>query len=345
MLPLAPNSPTIKVSDAGYSDGKPSGAWSTLMEDAKTLHAVTGAYGYSGKYIARRLLDAGQRVVTLTNSPDRPHPFGDAVPARPLAFHDFDALAASLRDVEVLYITYWVRFNHRTFTHREAVRNTQVLFRAAAEAGVARIVHVSITNPSQDSPLEYFSAKAELEQALAMTGVSHAILRPTVLFGREDILVNNIAWILRRLPVFGIFGDGEYRVQPIHVDDLAALAVAQGQRRENAIVNAIGPETFTFRQLVAAIGAAIGKPRPMVSVSPGLGYAVGRAIGFLVRDELVTRAEIEGLMANLLCVETPPTGKTQLTEWARANASQLGRHYASELGRRIHRDRVYFQEV
>jgi NADH dehydrogenase len=204
---------------------------------------------------------------------------------------------------------------------------------------------VSITNPSRESHLEYFSGKADLEEALVATGISHAILRPTVLFGKEDILVNNIAWMLRRLPVFGVFGDGAYRLQPIHVDDLAALAVAQGEKSGNAIINAIGPETFTFRQLVTAIGDAIGKRRPIMSVPPWLGFAVGRAVGLAVGDEVVTRAEIEGLMANLLYVETPPTGTTRLTDWARANAAQLGRHYASELGRRIHRNLVYFREA
>jgi NADH dehydrogenase len=318
---------------------------SKSTETSGEVHAVTGAYGYSGKYIAARLLDMGKRVVTLTNSPDRPHPFGDAVPARPLTFQKPDALIEALRGVEVLYNTYWVRFNHRSFTYRDAVRNTRVLFRAAKEAGVARIVHVSITNPALDSPLEYFSGKAVLEAALVTTGVSHAILRPTVLFGKEDILINNIAWMLRRLPIFGVFGDGQYALQPIHVDDLAALAVAQGMLRENTVVNAIGPETFTYRELVKTIADAIGRRRPIVSVPPHMVYAVARAVGVLVQDTIVTHEEIAGLMAGLLRVHTPPTGTTRLTEWARANANQLGRRYASELGRRNRRDQAYFVEA
>ena len=314
-------------------------------EVKRNLHAVTGAYGYSGKYIAQRLLDAGHRVVTFTNSPDRPHGFGGAVPARPLAFGRPELLTELLRDVKVLYNTYWVRFNHRGFTLNGAVRNTRVLFRAAAEAGVERIVHVSITNPSLDSHLEYFSGKAVLEESLASSGVSHAILRPAVLFGKEDILINNIAWLLRRFPVFGVFGDGEYELQPIHVDDLAALAVAQGAARENVTLNAIGPETFTFRALAEAIGEAIGKRRPVVSIPPDMGYAVGLVLGALLHDKIITRPEIEGLMAGLLHAGTPPTGETRLTEWAKANANCLGRRYASELRRRARRDKAYFNEV
>ncbi len=293
-------------------------------------HAVTGAFGYSGKFIARRLLDAGEQVITLTNSarqPDSPD-----IQAYPLKFDD--SLIEALEGVDVLYNTYWVRFNHANFTHQQAVSNSRALFAAAQRAGVKRIVHVSITNPSATSPLEYFSGKAEVEQALTDTGLSHAILRPAVLFGGSDILINNIAWALRTLPVFGVFGDGNYRLQPIHVDDFAALAVAQGQSHENTIVNAIGPETFTYRELVTTLGRIIGVRRPIINVAPAVGYAVGWLLGRLLDDVTITRDEIDGLMANLLYVDAPPAGSTRLTDWARQHADTLGKRYASELARR-----------
>jgi NADH dehydrogenase len=305
------------------------------------LHAVTGAFGYSGRYIATRLLAAGQRVVTLTNSPNRANPFGDRVRAFPLRFDDPARLTDALRGVDVLYNTYWVRFNHRHFTHGEAVRNTETLFQAARQAGVRRIVHVSITNPHETSSLEYFAGKARLERALRESGISHAILRPTVLFGREDILINNIAWALRRFPFFPVFGDGQYRLQPICVEDLAELAVATAADTANTILNAIGPETFRYRELVESIGRAIGRPRPILPVPPVLGYALGRIIGACVRDTFITRDEIRGLMDGLLCVDTPPTGRTRLTEWLRANAGTLGRQYTSELARRRDRHAAY----
>jgi NADH dehydrogenase len=306
------------------------------------IHAVTGAFGYSGRYIAARLLEQGRTVVTLTNSVNRANPFGGKVRAFPLSFGEPDKLAAALAGVDVLYNTYWVRFNHRMFTHAQAVGNTLVLFEAARRAGARRVVHVSITNPAEDSPLEYFSGKARLERALQESGLSHAILRPTVLFGREDILINNIAWALRRFPFFAIFGDGSYRLQPIHVDDLADLAVAEGMRSENAIINAIGPETFTYRELVKAVGDAIGQNRPLVSVPPGMGCLLGKMVGWFMHDTFITREEIRGLMAELLYVSTPPTGKTPLTVWMKKNAATLGRRYASELDRRRNRQTPYF---
>ncbi len=306
-----------------------------------SIHMVTGAFGYSGKYIAARLLKMGATVRTLTDSVGRKNPFGDKVAAGPFHFEDHRKMVSALAGAEVLYNTYWVRFNHDDFTHSEAVDNTLKLFAAAQDAGVGRVVHISITNPSEDSELEYFSGKARLERELIASGLSYSILRPTVLFGKEDILVNNIAWVLRRSPVFGVFGDGSYRLQPIFVDDLAELAVREGCSRENRVIDAIGPETFTFRELVRTVGEGIGKRRLIISVSPGLGYLATSLMGKIVGDVFLTREEISGLMQNLLCTDSQPAGKTKLTEWVRQHANELGVRYASELARRRNREEAY----
>jgi len=303
--------------------------------------AVTGAFGYLGKYITTRLLRDRDEVITLTNSPERANPFAGRVRAYPFNFDKPEKLTDSLRGVSVLYNTYWVRFNHKAFTHAEAVKNTLILFDAAKKAGVKRVVHISITNPSEQSPLEYFSGKARFERALLESGISHAVLRPAVLFGKEDILFNNIAWMLRHFPVFGVFGDGNYRIQPVYVDDLAALAIEYGRQSENAIVNAIGPETFTYRELVKTIGTIIGKKRPIVSIPPSLGYLVGACLGRLMNDVVITRPEIEGLMSDLLCVDTPPTTSTRFTDWAKQHSNTLGRKYTNELARRLDKVSAY----
>lgn len=307
----------------------------------RSIHFVTGGFGYSGKYIAQGLLARGLQVATLTNSPRRPNAFADKVKVFPLAFADQAALVASLEGAKVLYNTYWVRFDHRDFTHDGAVKNTMALFEAARQAGVERIVHVSITHPSRDSKLPYFSGKARLEEALAATGIPHSILRPAVLFGGEDILINNIAWSLRRLPVFGIFGDGTYGIRPIHVEDLAKLAIREGEATGNRTLDAVGPESFTFRELVATLGQIIGKPRPLLSVPVPIGTLAGRLIGWIKRDVFLTKEEVVGLMAGLLESPGPATGTIRLTEWARQHAGTLGREYASELRRRRHRDVAY----
>ncbi len=307
----------------------------------KDIHAVTGAFGYSGKYIAKRLVAGGKQVRTLTNSTERHNTLGDQIQIHPFNFDKPEALIESLQDVTVLYNTYWVRFNHTHFKHTEAVHNTKQLFNAAKIAGVERIVHVSITNPSLDTDLEYFHGKAVLEQNLIDTGIPHTILRPTVLFGFEDILVNNIIWLLRRFPFFGVFGDGQYKLQPIYVDDLAKLAVEQGDATDNTVINAIGPETFTFHGLVETLASCCDLSRPIIQIPPGVGYFVGKLVGWITKDVVITREEIRGLMENRLYVDTPPTGKTSLTDWVQKHADRLGRKYTSELRRREDRKAEY----
>jgi len=309
---------------------------------SQELHVVTGAFGYIGKYIATQLLNEGRQVRTLTNSVSRASPFGGMVKAYPFNFDAPEKLVESLRGATTFYNTYWVRFNYKsTFSHSMAVENTLKLIQAARQAGIQRFVHISITNPSEDSPLEYFSGKAILERALMESGLSYAILRPTVVFGKEDVLVNNIAWALRHLPIFGVFGDGQYKLQPVYVGDLATLAVEQGARRDNCVVDAIGPETFTYSELVRTIGALIGARRPIVSVPPWFGYVVGSGISRLHGDVFITRPEIDGLMQGLLCTNSPPAGTTRLTDWVRANGATLGVKYASELARRRNRTSAY----
>jgi NADH dehydrogenase len=305
------------------------------------LHVVTGAFGYSGRYIAWRLLKEGYRVRTLTNSKERSNPLHGQIEAHSYHFDNLALMTESLRGAKVLYNTYWVRFSHGDFSHASAVRNTLMLIEAAKRAGVTRIVDVSITNPSEDSPLEYFRGKAQLERALIESGLPHAILRPAVLFGKEDILINNIAWLLRRFPIFTVFGKGDYRLQPIFVDDMAALAVQQGRERENSVIDAIGPEIFNYCELVHELGAIIGRRRFIVSIPPTLGYCAAGLIGWWMRDVLLTRDEIDGLMRGLLCTASPPAGKTKLTDWARQNAESLGRAYSSELARRRNRTAAY----
>ncbi len=298
------------------------------------IKIVTGGFGFSGQVIARKLLEAGLKVRTLTNSPDRESPLRGRIEVAPLCFEDPERLARNLAGADVLYNTYWVRFNHGAFNHSSAVENTRILFAAARRAGVRKIVHVSITNPDEHSDLEYFAGKGRLERELMESGLEYGILRPAVLFGPGDILINNIAWALRRFPAFALFGDARYRLQPIFVEDFAELALREGSAAGSRVVEAIGPESFTYEELVRMVGRRIGRERPMLHVPPGLGHAAASLIGWWMKDRFLTREEITGLMRDLLHVDAPAAGWTRLTEWVGAHAEGLGRTYASELGRR-----------
>lgn len=295
--------------------------------------AVTGAFSYSGKYIARRLLARGEQVITLTNHPNRPDPFDGRVRAFPLDFADASSLTSSLRGVDALVNTYWIRFDQGTNTQPEAVTNTRRLVDAAVAAGVKRIVHISITNPSADSPLPYFWGKAANEKAVMDSGMSYAILRPTVLFGTEDILINNIAWLLRCFPFFALPGDGSYRLQPVFVDDLAALVAEAVYETGNSVRDAVGPDIFTFREMVELIGTKIRKHKPLINFPPRLALTAAQALSLFVNDVILTPEEVDGLMAGLLVSKDPPLCKTKLGNWLEENRATVGRQYASELKR------------
>ena len=298
-------------------------------------HVVTGASGYTGRYITRRLLDGGAEVRSLTGHPDRPSPFDRRVEMHPYSFDDPDALARSLEGADTLFNTYWIRLAYKDMTHERVVGQLRTLFAAARTAGVRRVVHISITNATVDSPLPYFRGKAMVEDALLSSGLSYAILRPTLIFGREDILLNNIAWMLRKFPVFPIPGSGDYRLQPIYVDDIAKLAVEMSDRDDDMALDAVGPDTFTYEDLVRLIGRKTGASARLVHVRPSVALFLARLLGLLVRDIVLTRDEIEGLTADLLVSKSgePPPGTTRLSEWLDDNARLLGNEYASELER------------
>jgi uncharacterized protein YbjT (DUF2867 family) len=299
---------------------------------------ITGAFSYTGKYATRLLLERGYEVRTLTNHPPaldsaRANPFGDRVQAFPYNFDRPDELRRSLAGASALINTYWVRFPHGGMTFESAVRNTRTLIDAAKDAGVKRIVQVSIANPSLASPLGYYRGKAQVEQAVRDSGLSYAILRPTVIFGAEDILINNIAWFLRHFPVFAVPGDGRYGVRPIYVEDMARRLVEAVAQGENSIVDAVGPEAFSFDELVGLIARQLGRPVRLVHVPTSLAYFSTVLVGWLVRDVVLTWEEYRGLMSNLLASDGPPVGETRLSRWLAENRDRVGRHYASELAR------------
>lgn len=294
--------------------------------------AVTGAFSYSGKYIAKRLLDCGEEVITLTGHPNRPDPFGGKIKAYPLDF-DEASMARSLQGVDVLVNTYWVRFDQGKNTQPRAVGNTRKLVNAAKAAGVKRVVHISIANPSADSHLPYYWGKAANEEAVMESGLSYAILRPTVLVGKEDILINNIAFLLRRLPFFFIPGDGSYGIQPVYVEDLAELAVEAVFRKDNFVIDAAGPDSYTFKELVQLIAEKVGVRRPIIPVPPRLALLAAQFLSLFVGDVILTPEEVDGLMANLLLSKQPALAKTAFKDWLEANKATVGQKYASEIKR------------
>jgi uncharacterized protein YbjT (DUF2867 family) len=298
------------------------------------LNVVTGAFGYTGRYIAQLLLADGSKVRTLTGHPSTDSPLGHEIEVAPLAFDDPSALTRSLEGAATVFNTYWVRYPYRGMTYERAVANIGRLIEAAKRAGAARFVHISITNASPSSALPYFSNKGVVEQMLLGSGMPYTIIRPALIFGHEDILLNNIAWLLRKFPMFAIPGDGTYRVQPVFVEDLARIAVNAARATRNETMEAVGPEIFTFTDLVDLLKRVVGSKARVIHLAPVLALPMAKLIGKFVGDQMLTRDEMLGLMANMLVSRGSPTAQTRLTEYAERNADQIGREYRSEHVRR-----------
>jgi uncharacterized protein YbjT (DUF2867 family) len=296
------------------------------------LDAVTGAFSYTGGFIARRLLAAGRRVRTLTNHPQRPGAEGLDVEKAPLQFTDRAALVESLRGIDVLYNTYWIRFPHSGVSFDDAVVNTRTLVGAAAEAGVRKVVHISVSNPSADSRLDYYAGKARTEEVVRDSKLAWAIVRPTLIFGPGDILINNIAWLLRHMPIFFIPGRGEYRVQPVSGEDVAEIAIWAAEQ-EGITVDAAGPDIVSYHQLVDSVAIAIHHTRRIVFAPPSMTLFAGRILGRFVKDVILTPQELEGLMDELLVSKELPRGRIRIDDWLLRSADTLGTNYSSELDR------------
>ena len=304
------------------------------------LHVVTGAFGYTGRWIAHQLLDEGKRVRTLTNAVGRDDPFDGQVEVHPLDFQNREALVESLRGADVLYNTYWVRYNHHSkqFDHEIATDNCRLIFEAAKEAGVRRVVFFSVAHPEQAPKWSYFRGKVITEKTLRDCGISHAIVRPTVLFGGgRNVLVNNIAWMLRYIPVFGLFGWGNYSIQPIHVRDVARIAIELGARDDDITRDVAGPETFIYKDFIKLIARSMGVRRLLVPMPAIVAWLAGRAMGLFLRDMIITRAEIRGLMQGLVASEEEPLGEISFSEWVAEKGPELGRHYHNDLEEREYR--------
>jgi uncharacterized protein YbjT (DUF2867 family) len=303
------------------------------MRTMTDLDLVTGAFGYTGSFIADRLLARGRRVRTLSRRPAGDHPLAARVEHHELRFDGEAHLIAALTGVDTLYNTYWRRFPRPGVGFDDMIEQSEVLIGAASKAGVRRIVHFSVSNASDDAPTDYFRAKAQVERAVEASGLSYAIVRPTLLFGPGDILLNNLAWTLRRVPVFGLLGRGDYSVQPVLVSDVADLAIRLAEGADDVTVTAAGPETFRFTDLAHLVRDRIQAPARIVGMPPSLVLVASRLIGLVVHDTVLTRDEVTELMSGLLVSSEPATCPTSLREWLDANAASIGRRYASELAR------------
>lgn len=299
--------------------------------------AVTGAFGFTGRAISEQLLAAGRSVVTLSRrSAAAGDPLAGRIDVVPIDFGRPDRMTDALHGVDTLFNTYWIRFPRGGEGFERAIAESVVLMGAAREAGVRRLVHVSVVGADPKGPTPYVRAKGRLEESVRASGLEWSIVRPTLTYGRGDILVNNLAWALRRLPVYGLPGDGRYPIQPVYVDDVAGICVEAADGPAEAIADAAGPETLAYRDMVSIVRSAVGSRSLVVPMPAPLVLVAGRVLGLFVRDVVLTADEIRELTSGWLSSREPARGRIRFTEWVPANAASLGRSWASELARNYH---------
>jgi uncharacterized protein YbjT (DUF2867 family) len=294
---------------------------------------VVGGIGFTGKYIVRRLLAERRRVTVLTGHPNRRNEFGRKISILPFNFDNYESLVKSLKGTRCLFNTYWVRFNYRNASFEEATKNSKLIIDACVDAKVERLVHISVINPSQNYHYEYFRKKKEVEDYIRKSGLSYAILRPALLFGDEEILMNNMAWLMRRYGVFFIFGSGKYKVTPVFVDDVAKEAVRQSKSKRNVIEDAVGPETYEFEKLIRMIADTIDTPVKIYHLNRILIPAASSFLSFSTKDIVVTPEEMRVVSDDTLHSTSKPTGSTRFSEWLRSHRNTFGREYHSEIER------------
>lgn len=294
--------------------------------------AVTGAFSNIGSAVASELLRRGWSVRTLTNhAPADPNPFR----AFPLRF-EAQLLREALDGVDVFVNTYWVRFPYGTTTFDTAIQNSRTLIAAAREASVSRFVQISVSNASADSELGYYRGKAMVDRAVRESGLSWAIVKPTLVVGPKDILTNNMAWFLRRFPLVALPAGASYRLQPILRDDLEGIVGDAVESTSSFERDAAGPETVPFAQYVRRLANALGVRPAFVTVpGPAMIGAIG-AVGWFLRDRILTAEELEGLRQECLVSREAPLGTASVFPWLHAHGHELGRRYANDTRPRFH---------
>lgn len=282
---------------------------------------VTGAFGNTGSKIAQLLRADGREVRTITA-----HAPTERGGIEVFGFDDQRAFDG----VDTFVNTFWMRTgdpgSHGT-RYSEAVARAEQLITSAAAAGVRRIVHLSVAHADHPAGAKYpyFVAKARIERLLRDTEVAHTIVRPALIFGGTSGMVEQLAMVLRRAPVFGVAGDGQYRVRPVHVDDVARLCATHIDGPDSVTLDAVGPDRPTFDELVRLVAAALGRRARIVHLPAGLVIAAGRLLGVVARQDLLTGDELRSTMEGLADTDGPSTGTVSLAAWLTEHGATLRR--------------------
>ena len=234
---------------------------------------VTGGTGFIGREVVNQLLASGGHRIAVTSRSPRPDPeWGDRVEVLQAFAGDALSLGKAFTGAEV--VVHAIQFpNHpvedpgrgRTYLEVDGA-GTEVAARVAKALGVRRFVYLSGAGAGQGRQESWFRAKDRAEAAIRESGMEHALVRPSWIYGPRDRSMNRFVFFCRYLPVVPVIGDGRTAVYPIHVEDVAR-AVAELVRREDATARALdlgGPERLTMDEIIRTIQRVLGVRRPLL---------------------------------------------------------------------------------
>ncbi|HEX7006511.1 MAG TPA: complex I NDUFA9 subunit family protein [Alphaproteobacteria bacterium] len=261
---------------------------------------IFGGSGFIGRYIVRRLAAEGTVVRVAVRRPNEAlflKPMGNVGQIVPVAADVRDAatVQAAVRgaDQVVNVVSLYVERGRATF---EAVHETgaEIVARAAAEAGVGRLVHFSGIGADPNSISRYARVRARGEQVVRAAFPSATIMRPSVVFGPEDALFNRLAAIAQLSPVMPLFGGGKTRLQPVYVGDVAQAVhrALHDPAAPGRVYELGGPRVYTLRELHELLLAEIQRRRLLVPVPFVIAEIIAMFLGLLPNPPL-TREQVK----------------------------------------------------
>jgi uncharacterized protein YbjT (DUF2867 family) len=254
---------------------------------------VFGGTGFVGRRIVRHLTDATAAVRIASRHPVRAE--GDTVEQITADAHDERAVEAAVAGADgvVNAISLYVEHGGDTF-HSVHVEAAARIASVARRAGIKRFVHLSGIGADVASPSPYIRNRGEGEAAVQAAFPGAVVIRPAVMFAPDDAFLTTILGMLRTLPVYPLFGDGRTRLQPVHVDDVAA-AIAQVLRqaqRPYPIYELAGPRVYSYGELLRTIARAAGL-RPLLVRIPFAFWEAGAGLAEMLPRPPLTRNQVE----------------------------------------------------
>ncbi len=226
--------------------------------------AVTGGTGFVGRNLVNRLLSDNHEITILANRQSAKELFGKKVRAVSGSVHNFSDLIPAFQESQVVYHLVGIIAETRKNTFEKTVaEGTKNIVAACREAGVKKIIYLSSLGTSANAQSAYHKTKYLAEQSVINSGLEWVIFRSSIIYGKGDGFLTIMSKIIRMLPFVPIFGDGEYKLQPIHINDLTEVmaAAAMDSRAVGQIIDLGGPEQLEYVQVINYLKQALGKKR------------------------------------------------------------------------------------